>query len=303
MLEYQLMIKYIAVVISILLSPFIAKTQAFFYDDKYYDADILWEGGASFGLMNGITDVGEKKENGFSPGYYNWGSSKTNMSVFFGIMYKSTFEGRIEVTKGKISGNDANSNSPYVNSRNLNYSSNIFEAAFIGTIHPLMLRNTETLPLLSPYVMAGLGIFSFFPKTDYNGTLIPLRRMNTEGQTSKEFPARKQYNLRALSVPVGIGVKYEYNAKFNFRLEALGRFTTSDYLDDVSTTYVDRSVFLTELQKMLSHRYRELNPALERTGLNRGNANNKDKFFTINLRVGYVLGRKKIPINYNPDNR
>jgi hypothetical protein len=297
------MIKHLAVFLSILVIPSFSYAQAFFYDDKYYDADILWEGGASFGLMTGITDVGEKKGNGFSPGYYNLGSSKTNMSVFFGIMYKSTFEGRIEVTKGSIAGNDANSNSPYVNSRNLNYRSKIFEAAFIGTIHPLMFRNTETLPLFSPYVMAGLGIFSFYPQTDYNGTLIPLRRMNTEGQTSKEFPARKQYNLRALSVPVGIGVKYEYNAKFNIRLEALSRFTTSDYLDDVSTTYVDRTIFPTELQKVLSHRYKELNPTLERTGMNRGNATNKDKFLTINLRVGYVLGRKKIPINYNPDNK
>jgi hypothetical protein len=253
--------------------------------------------------MNALTDVGEKKGNGFSPGYYNWKSAKTNASIYFGILYKSTFEGRIELTKGTIAGDDANSNSPYVRSRNLNFKSKIFEAAFIGTFHPLMLRNTETLPLLSPYVMAGLGVFSFYPKTLYEGQWLPLRRMNTEGQTSEQYPARKQYNLRAISVPVGIGVKYEYNAKFNLRLEALGRFTTSDYLDDVSTIYVDRAVFPTELQKILAHRYKELDPSLERTGWARGHVNNKDKFITFNLRVGYVLGRKKIPVNYNPDSK
>lgn len=278
-------------------------SQSFFYDDKYYDADILWEGGFSYGFMNGLADVGEHKGNGFSPAYYNWKSAKTNASVFFGVMYKSTFEGRLEITKGTIAGDDANSNSPYVNSRNLNYKTTVLEAAFIGAFHPLMLRNTETLPLLSPYVMVGLGVFSFYPKTLYNGQWLPLRRMNTEGQTSEQFPARKQYNLRAISVPVGIGVKYEYNAKFNIRFEALGRFTTSDYLDDASTNYVSRSIFPTELQKILAHRYKELDPTLERTGMPRGNGNSKDKFITINLRVGYVLGRKKIPINYNPNNK
>ncbi|MCW3114757.1 MAG: hypothetical protein JWR18_3153 [Segetibacter sp.] len=297
------MLKRLSFFILFLVLSMFSYGQAFFYDDKYYDADILWEGGISFGLMNGITDVSENKGKGFSPGYYHLNASKSNFSAHFGILYKGTFEGRIQLTKGTIAGDDANSNSAYVRSRNLNYKSKIFEAAFVGAFHPLMLRNTETLPLLSPYVMAGLGIFSFFPQTLYEGQWVPLRRMNTEGQTSEEYPARKQYSLRALSIPLGIGVKYEYNAKFNLRLEALGRFTTSDYLDDVSTTYVDRAIFPTETQKLLSHRYEELDPNVDRTGWARGNSNNKDKFFTINLSVGYVLGRKKIPINYNPDNK
>lgn len=277
--------------------------QAFFYDNKYYDADILYEGGVSFGLMNGLTDVGEKKGNGFSPGYYNWKSVHTNTSIYFGILYKSIFEGRIELTKGTIAGDDANSNSAYIRSRNLNYKSKLFEGSFIAGFHPLMLRNTETLPLLSPYIMAGVGVFSFYPRTLYNGEWIALRPMNTEGQTSQAYPARKQYNLRAICIPIGLGVKYEFNAKFNVRLEGLGRFTTSDYLDDVSTIYVDPAIFNTDLQRILAHRYKELNPQPDRTGLPRGNANNRDKFFTINLRIGYVIGRKKIPINYNPDNK
>lgn len=290
----------------ILLSLFITSYsfgQSFFYDDKYYDADLLWEAGASFGIMNGVTDVGEKKGNGLSPAYYDWKSSHTNKSIYFGVLYKSLLEGRMELTKGTIEGKDANSNSAYVRSKNFNYKSKIFELSFVGAFHPLTLFSTEQLPLLSPYILAGVGIFSFYPTTYYNGEWLPLRRMNTEGQTSAEYPARKQYNLRAISVPVGLGVKYEYNAKFNIRLEALGRFTTSDYLDDVSTTYVDRSIFPTELQKILAHRYKELDPELDRTGWARGNGNNKDGFFTVNLKIGYVIGRKKIPINYNPDNK
>lgn len=294
------MLKHLAVIILLVLSTSYASGQAFFYDDTFYDADILWEAGVSIGLMNGMTDVGEKKGNGWSPAYYHWLSSQFNKSMYVGILYKNTLEGRIEITKGNIAGKDANSNSAWIRSRNLSYKSKIFEAAFIGAFHPLMLRNTETLPLLSPYIMAGVGIFSFYPRTLYNGEWLPLRQMNTEGQTSKEYSARKQYNLRAISVPVGLGVKYELNAKYNIRLEGLYRFTSSDYLDDASTIYVDRSVFPTDVQRILAHRYNELNPQLDRTGMARGNANNKDGFYTFNLKVGYVIGRKRIPINYNP---
>lgn len=295
------MLKHLSVILICLVASSYTFGQSFFYDDKYYDADLLYEAGISFGLMNGITDVGEHKGNGFSPGYYNWKSSHTNISIYAGVLYKSTVEARIELTKGTVAGDDANSNSPYVRSRNINYKSKVFEASLIAGFHPLMLRNTETLPVISPYIMTGLGVFSYDPKTLYDGEWIGLRSMHTEGQTTPAAPAKKPYGSMAISIPVGLGVKYEINAKYNLRLEALGRFTSTDYLDDVSTIYVDRAVFPTDIQKILAHRYNELNSQIDRTGLPRGNANNKDKFFTINLRLGYVIGRKKIPINYNPN--
>lgn len=275
--------------------------QAFFYDDKYYDADILYEAGISIGLMNAITDVGEHAGNGFSPSYYNWKSSKLNKSLYVSVLYKNTVEARLEITKGMVAGDDANSNSAYVRSRNINFHSRIFEASLTGALHPLMLRNTETIPLLSPYIVAGVGVFTYNPKTLYAGETISLRDMHTEGQTTPAFPARKPYGKLAVSIPFGLGFKYEINAKYNVRFEALGRFTSTDYLDDVSTTYVDRSAFSSDIQKILAHRYLELNPQIDRTGWNRGNSNNKDKFFTINLKLGYVIGRKKMPINYNPN--
>jgi hypothetical protein len=274
--------------------------QYFYYDDKYYDKDILWEAGASVGFMNAVADVGERKGHGLAPKYYDWKSSQLNYSIYFGILYKSIVEGRVELTRGKIAGADANSNSPFVRSRNLSYKSSIWEASLIATFHPLLLLNTEHLPAFSPYIMAGASVFSFYPKALYNGEWVPLRKMNTEGQTSPQYPSRKQYSLRALSIPVGLGLKYEFNAKFNIRMEGLYRFSNSDYLDDVSTTYVDRSIYDNDQQKILSHMYIEILPQEDRTGQPRGKAHNKDNFFSINLKIGYVIGRSKIPINYAP---
>ncbi len=42
----------------------------------------------------------------------------------------------------------------------------------------------------------------------------------------------------ALVVPIGVGVKYALNERMNLGFEVVYRYTTTDYLDDVSKTYV-----------------------------------------------------------------
>lgn len=37
------------------------KAQYYFYNDKYYDNAVVMELGASFGVMNSLTDLGGKK--------------------------------------------------------------------------------------------------------------------------------------------------------------------------------------------------------------------------------------------------
>ncbi len=46
-----------------------------------------------------------------------------------------------------------------------------------------------------------------------------------------------------ISIPFGAGIKYSLNERFNIGFEILHRYTNTDYLDDVSKTYVDPSVF------------------------------------------------------------
>lgn len=38
-----------------------ASAQYYFYDDKYYDAPLIFEVGGSIGIMNCLTDVGGNK--------------------------------------------------------------------------------------------------------------------------------------------------------------------------------------------------------------------------------------------------
>jgi hypothetical protein len=46
-------------------------------------------------------------------------------------------------------------------------------------------------------------------------------------------------------VPFGVGFKLSINPRVNLGFEVVHRFTNTDYLDDVSTTYVDPAIFPT----------------------------------------------------------
>ena len=80
------------------------------------------------------------------------------------------------------------------------------------------------------------------------------------------------------------------------------RILTTDYLDDVSTSYIDPSVYSnyftgTKLTNalLLNDRQYELDPThITNPGDQRGNPKNNDAYFTFNVKFGLVLGREKI---------
>lgn len=96
--------------------------------------------------------------------------------------------------------------------------------------------------IISPYAGAGLGLFSFNPKTMYQGEEIELQPLGTEGQGIK--PYGKKYNLIGLILPLSLGVRFiEPNRLWTAGIDFTYTYTFTDYLDDVSTTYVDPAVF------------------------------------------------------------
>lgn len=251
-------------------------------------------------MMQGMTDVGEKKGARFSPSTYDWKSAKPNAGIYVGLSYKSIVGVRLEMTKGSIAGNDNNSNSAWVRSRNLNFKSHIIEASLIGTFHPFMLKTYDVLPRISPYIAVGVAYFSYYPKTFYNGAWVNLPPLRTEGQGFSEYPARQRYSLTQIAIPVGCGIKYELSPLYNMRVELLYRNTSADYLDDVSATYVDPSLFSKHLKPAeaalataLSNRQLNSNHGSS-VGSIRGNADTKDGYLTVNIKFGLVIGRKRI---------
>ena len=81
----------------------------------------------------------------------------------------------------------------------------------------------------------------FFTKSfsDTSGNKIYLEPLSTEGQGLAQYPDRKKYKLTQFSIPFGGGIRLRVTDNISLGYELGFRKTFTDYLDDVSSTYVD----------------------------------------------------------------
>jgi hypothetical protein len=277
-----------------------------FSDDLYYDNKVTYELGGSLGIMNCLTDLGGGK--GIGKKFIkdlNIGNTQSAGTIFLSAVYKNRFVLRGEATWGVVKASDAVLENKKESTggryeRNLNFQSNIFEVAIITEIHPRFFRTynkNEMLPRLSPYLLGGIGYFVFNPRAKLDGQWVDLQPMHTEGQGFEEYPHRKVYKLKQINFPVGAGVKYKLSPLFNFSAECVYRILNTDYLDDVSTTYIDKNLYPSyfsgpELDQALRlhNRQNEINPTLTtNVGDIRGNPNNNDAYFSINFKIGFIF--------------
>jgi Outer membrane protein beta-barrel domain len=166
--------------------------------------------------------------------------------------------------------------------RNLNFQTKIF--AWEGGLHYSFLNLNEHW--WTPYLFAGIGIFHFNPYTkDVSGTKTYLNPLSTEGQGF--IPGVKPYKLTQFSLPLGAGVERSLNEDMRVGLELGYNKSFTDYLDDVSTVYVDQSALLAARgQKAVDLAYRGNEVATEPypvAGDLRGSPKSKDGYFYIGL--------------------
>jgi hypothetical protein len=127
--------------------------------------------------------------------------------------------------------------------RNLNFESKIWEGTIQGDFNFFRFVPGDRTYPFTPYATFGVGIFKFDPYTYLSGQKYFLRTLGTEGQGSVAYPNRKPYQPLAFCFPFGMGVKYNVFKNINLAFEVAYRYTTTDYLDDVSTTYAGAAVF------------------------------------------------------------
>jgi hypothetical protein len=270
----------------------------------------VWEAGISIGPTNFLGDLGGNagkgttflKDNNFPMTKFMFGAFLTYQpSELYGFrlaINRGTLEGDDAVIKGKGGLEEARKY------RNSNFRSRITEAMILGEFYPTVLLENDPSDVfmrLRPYVALGIGVFHFNPQgTDpLSGAWVDLKPLHTEGEGFAQYPGRKEYKLTQVNIPMGFGAKYFLSESVNLGLEILHRTTFTDYIDDVSTTYVDPSVFYANLpfaQAQLAERMANKSgnngtstpyPA----GSKRGTATNNDAYFSINLKLGIRLGQ------------
>jgi hypothetical protein len=105
----------------------------------------------------------------------------------------------------------------------------------------------------------------------------------------------------AACIPLGVGVKYSLNRDINLGFEVVYRFTTTDYLDDVSTTYAPdaQAQFLPDgsptLWYAMQDRSYETGTSIGIKGRQRGYSNQKDSYILAEFMISFNLTSYKCP--------
>jgi len=101
---------------------------------------------------------------------------------------------------------------------------------------------------INPFVFLGFNIFTNNPQAraygkGNSGDWVSLRDLKTEGQGTSGGP--EAYSGVTAGIPFGVGVKLRLTRKIDISFELGYRFTFSNYIDDVGSTYLDATTYST----------------------------------------------------------
>ena len=187
--------------------------------------------------------------------------------------------------------------------RNLDFRSIILEGTAMVEFYPTTFLEDDPEDVqgrLRPYGVLCLGFYHFNPQGSLeqggNEVWYDLRPLHTEGEGW--IPGKKEYSLTQLNIPMGGGIKYFFSEDVNVSFEIIYRKLFTDYLDDVSNTYIDPALFAQHLSPSQAALAIKLSnksvdgystPGYE-AGDKRGTPSNNDAYFTMGFKLGIRLG-------------
>jgi hypothetical protein len=227
---------------------------------------------------------------------------KIAAGIFFRKNFGNYIAARVVANFAQLGYSDIyNTHNEFMHTRNLSFNTNVWELSLRGDFNFFRFLPGDPEFNFTPYISLGVGVFSYDPYAYLQGQKYFLRPLGTEGQGSSLYPDRKPYGSMALCIPFGVGIKYAFNEKYNIGFEITHRFTTTDYLDDVSKTYVDPAVFpplpdgSPSPAFLLSDRSYEFGTPIGIKGRQRGIETNKDQFVTAMIYFSFNLQSYKCP--------
>ena len=229
---------------------------------------------------------------------------------------------RISAQYGQVEGRDDwyEDQADHRYRRNLSFKSDLwdFTAAAEFNFNQLDFRDKSGV---IPYAFIGVSVFRFNPKAqfiydptspvaqylgqptysqlaDRDEEWVELQPLATEGQETTEFNEKKRYSLTQVAIPIGGGLKFKLNHKWTLGLEYGLRITFTDYMDDVSSTYVDPVRLSSQYGPMSAAMAdRGPGPELKVEDAQRGNTDKNDAYGIFGVTLTYRLygNRPKCP--------
>ncbi len=208
----------------------------------------------------------------------------------------------LSIMQGWANATDVNSVNAIRERRNLSFRTPITEVAATITMDFIPLdRGYAYRSFITPYVFGGISVYKFNPQAKLNGEWIDLQPLGTEGQflpnnNTSQYPT--PYSLTQVSIPMGTGIRFAINKRFDLEIETGFRKTFTDYLDDVSGRYpnLDDLRAQNPTAAILSDRPSAAFPTgvADINGI-RGDKTQKDWYIFTVVRVSYILDWVRCP--------
>lgn len=223
-----------------------------------------------------------------------------NIRPNIGFIYKHHINPYISIAAvlngTQVGYKDAWSKNVFQQTRNLSFDSYIIEAGVMGEFNFFWFETGNYDRRFTPYVAFGITGFYSNPYAKLDGRKYYLRPIGTEGQNTAEYKNRKYSNIN-LAIPIGIGIKTWITPGLNLAVELANRFTTTDYLDDVSQTYVGAQYFGNGANNNPNYRLqdRSAQHMLGAKDQQRGDKVSYDQFFMAQVKLTFQLKTDKCP--------
>jgi hypothetical protein len=245
-----------------------------------------------FGLMGGTMVY----QGDLSHNYFFYNNYKVAYGAYIAYPLKDRVSARVMYNKGYIAGADSVGLDPEIILRNLDFFSDIHEFSILADFYLLKFNSLSDNASFSPYISTGLTVFHFNPMAHLFDTVYELQPLGTEGQGTSVFPDRKPYWRTQVAVPLEIGFKYTPTRAIGIAIAGGVRVTFTDYLDDVSRSYVNAEALISEngmVSYLLSNRTWEVSedglPKVLTNSSIRGGANSNDYYGWIGVTLSYIL--------------
>lgn len=177
----------------------------------------------------------------------NFDKTRPVLSAKFRYRILEEVAAKAGITWGILAASDATSGSEGRKSRNLSFTSNIWQFSLHGEYYFVKEKSNprysfssmQSMRNFSAYVFTGIAVTHFNPKAEYEGTKYALQPLGTEGQGIGNNPGL--YSRIAIGWPLGLGAKYNLTKQLAIGLEISNTYTTSDYIDDAHDRYFDNA--------------------------------------------------------------
>jgi hypothetical protein len=293
----------LALVLLLTIIPVLLNAQSRRWKSLRYE--VVFAAGATnfLGELGGADQIG-------SDFYRDLEFSQTRPATSLGLRYYVGPRAAIKTsfTYGILAGDDATTNEFFRQYRNLNFKTNIYELTSVFEYMFLSERPGARYKLkgvkgikgynIAFYGFVGAGVLKFNPQGELNGKWYDLQPLGTEGQGIIE--SRSKYDLIQFVIPGGLGIKYAVDRRWSVGIEYGVRKTFTDYIDDVSRSYVEPSLLIANgpLAVQLADKSSGEFPFNTSGGAQRGDPNDKDSYMFALFTINYKLrsGGSHLPV-------